>query len=119
LELDELPPKIAFVGGGYISFEFAHIVARAGAKVTILHHGRRPLTKFDPDLVDMLLKGTRELGIDVQLQTAVKGINKKNSPTANNKDNNIVVITSNTNNNKENALETNIMVQEEYLKLNL
>ena len=33
---EHLPDKIVFVGGGYISFEFAHVAARAGAKVTIL-----------------------------------------------------------------------------------
>ena len=49
LELDELPPSLAFVGGGYISFEFAHIAARAGAKVTILHRDDRPLAQFDKD----------------------------------------------------------------------
>jgi glutathione reductase (NADPH) len=31
LELDVLPERILFIGGGYISFEFAHIAARAGA----------------------------------------------------------------------------------------
>jgi glutathione reductase (NADPH) len=34
LELDELPKRIALVGGGYIAAEFSHIAARAGAKVT-------------------------------------------------------------------------------------
>lgn len=63
LELNELPSKIVFVGGGYISFEFAHIAARAGANVTILHRGTRPLNNFDPYLLDMLLQRTRELGI--------------------------------------------------------
>jgi glutathione reductase (NADPH) len=62
LELDELPSSIAFVGGGYISFEFAHIAAIAGSKVTILHRGTRPLNNFDPYLVDMLLQKTHELG---------------------------------------------------------
>src|SRR6266404_2756579 len=37
LELDRLPSRIIFVGGGYISFEFAHVSARAGARVQILH----------------------------------------------------------------------------------
>src|SRR6266849_1640709 len=32
LELDELPERIVFIGGGYISFEFAHVAARAGAR---------------------------------------------------------------------------------------
>src|SRR5947209_12790196 len=51
LELDDLPARIAFVGGGYIAFEFAHIAARAGASVQVFHRGKRPLEKFDPDLV--------------------------------------------------------------------
>ena len=72
MELDELPT--VFVGGGYISFEFAHIAARAGAKITILHRDNRPLNNFDPYLVDMLVQSTRELGIDVRLQTKVQEI---------------------------------------------
>ncbi len=76
LELDTLPRRIVFVGGGYISFEFAHVAARAGAQATILHRGPRPLVGFDPDLVDLLVVRTRELGVDVQLQTQVEGIEK-------------------------------------------
>lgn len=34
LDLQELPRRIAFVGGGYIAFEFGHIAARAGSAVT-------------------------------------------------------------------------------------
>jgi len=74
LELDHLPSRLVFVGGGYISFEFAHIAARAGAQVTILHRGARPLERFDPDLVDQLVERTRKLGIDVQLQAEVNEI---------------------------------------------
>ena len=73
---DHLPNRIVFVGGGYISFEFAHIAARAGAKVTILHRGKQPLEHFDPDLVNMLVQRSRDLGIDVQLQSAVEKIDK-------------------------------------------
>src|SRR5713101_6103221 len=39
LDLDALPRRIVFVGGGYIAFEFAHIAARAGAQVQVLHRG--------------------------------------------------------------------------------
>ena len=77
LELDELPRRVAFVGGGYISFEFAHVAARAGARVTILHKGPRPLEGFDPDLVSLLVKKSRSLGIDVRLDAAVVGIEKE------------------------------------------
>ena len=37
-------------------FEFAHIAARAGAEVTILHRGKQSLECFDPDLVNQLVQ---------------------------------------------------------------
>jgi glutathione reductase (NADPH) len=76
LELDELPRRVAFLGGGYIAFEFAHIAARAGAEVTILHRGERPLEAFDADLVGQLVQITRELGVAVHLSTEVTAIDK-------------------------------------------
>ncbi len=76
LELNELPRRILFIGGGYIAFEFAHVAVRAGSEVTIVHRGARPLPRFDPDLVDQLVARTRELGADVQLGTQAEGIEK-------------------------------------------
>jgi glutathione reductase (NADPH) len=76
LELNELPRKILFIGGGYVAFEFAHVAACAGTQVTVLHRGPRPLALFDPDLVDQLVERTRELGIDVHLGTEAMGIEK-------------------------------------------
>ena len=67
-DLDALPPSIAFVGGGFISFEFAHVAARAGVRATILHRGLNPLAGFDPDLVDRLVARTRDAGVDVRLE---------------------------------------------------
>lgn len=74
LDLPALPPSIAFVGGGYISFEFAHVAARAGSRVTIVHRGPQALERFDPDLVARLVTRTRALGVDVRLETEVRGI---------------------------------------------
>lgn len=76
LDLDELPRRIVFVGGGYISFELAHVAARAGADVTIVHRGVCPLNAFDPDLVDLLATRTRGLGIKLRLQTEVTQIER-------------------------------------------
>jgi len=76
LDLDELPKRILFIGGGYIAFEFAHVAARAGAQVTIVHRGARPLQQFDPDLVDQIVKSSRELGIDIQLGAEVIGVER-------------------------------------------
>lgn len=80
LNLESLPNRIAFVGGGFISFEFAHIARRAGAsEVTIFHRGDRPLPAFDPDLVDLLVERTRELGVDVRFPACVDGITTRGS----------------------------------------
>jgi glutathione reductase (NADPH) len=76
LELDQLPPRVAFVGGGYIAFEFAHIAARAGAEVTMFHRGKRPLEAFDADLVGRLVALTRKLGVTVHLSTEVTAIDQ-------------------------------------------
>jgi len=79
LDLEELPKDILFVGGGYIAFEFAHIVSRFGVKATIVHRGDRPLKKFDADLVKLLMQVSEELGIQIILKADVKSITKENS----------------------------------------
>src|SRR4029077_7742380 len=76
LELEELPLRIVFIGGGYISFEFAHIAIRAGSEVTILHRGDRPLEKFDPDLVAQLVERTQHLGATVKSGLQVELVEK-------------------------------------------
>jgi glutathione reductase (NADPH) len=78
LELDELPKRLLFVGGGYVAFEFSHVAIRAGAQVTILHQGERPLEHFDSDLVARLMDRTRALGIDLHTKAKVVGV--KRSP---------------------------------------
>lgn len=74
LELEALPKRILFVGGGFISFEFAHIAARAGSNVCVLDHGTRPLPAFDPDLVDKLVQRTERIGVHFCPQTDVQSI---------------------------------------------
>jgi glutathione reductase (NADPH) len=76
LSLPELPRRLLFVGGGYVSFELAHIARRAGAAVTIAGRGR-PLKQFEPDLVARLVEHTRALGIDVQLGPDVVAVARR------------------------------------------
>lgn len=79
LELEELPERIVFVGGGYIAAEFSHIAARAGARVTVLQRGERMLKPFDADVVGWLTEKSREIGIDVRRRTGVERIEKTSS----------------------------------------
>jgi glutathione reductase (NADPH) len=76
LELEHLPESLIFAGGGYIAFEFAHLAARAGARVTILHRGKRPLEAFEADLVDRLVKHSRRIGIEIHVNSTVQKIER-------------------------------------------
>lgn len=74
LALDVLPRRVAFVGGGYISMEFAFIARAAGAEVAVLHRGDHILNSFEPDLTDRLAGHARGRGIALHLTTSVTGI---------------------------------------------
>ncbi len=76
LELEDLPARIAMVGGGYVAAEFSHISARAGAHVTVLQRAERMLPQFDPDVVGWLMEAFEKLDIDVRTRTIVESIQK-------------------------------------------
>jgi glutathione reductase (NADPH) len=76
MELPHMPRRVVFIGGGYISFEFAPMAAAAGARVTIVHRSARPLAHFDPRLVAQLIEGYRESGIDVRLEEPVRALRR-------------------------------------------
>lgn len=74
MDLDQLPESIVFIGGGYISFEFAHVANRLGRKVTIIDRNSRPLAGFDGDLVNRLVEHSRSIGIKVITDASVTSI---------------------------------------------
>ena len=77
LELDDLPPRVVFIGGGYISFEFAWLSRMADAAVTILHRGEHVLKGFDEQLADVLADRYRSLGIDVVTGAPVAAVHRR------------------------------------------
>ncbi len=92
IESNRLPDNIAFIGGGYISFEFAHIAARSGVKkITIFHRGKQSLEHFDPDLVNELVQKSKNIGIDVRLETKVEKIDKISSSSSLESDGKLIV----------------------------
>ena len=74
LAAERLPSRIVFIGGGYISMEFAHVAAAGGAEVTVCHRSPVVLKGFDPDLAAMLTESYRRSGIDVRTQVRVRGV---------------------------------------------
>lgn len=79
LELESLPDRILFVGGGFIAFEFAHFASALGAKnshIVILEAGDRPLGPFDAEMVDLLIQASREVNIDIVTGVQIESIEK-------------------------------------------
>ena len=77
LELKHLPSRIACIGGGFVSFEFAHFAARLGCKkgdVHILEVNSRPLGPFDADMVEQLVKASEAEGIQIHTDSTISAI---------------------------------------------
>lgn len=78
LEMTDLPKTLAFIGAGVISMEFAHVLTRAGTKVTILEALPTILSREDTDAVAALRKETERLGINVLTDVKIKKITPHN-----------------------------------------
>ena len=79
LDLDALPPSICFIGGGFISFEFAHFAARLGKakqRLVILEVADRPLGPFDAEMVELLVEASQAEGIEVMCGVEINAIEK-------------------------------------------
>lgn len=79
LQLKAMPRRIAFVGGGFISFEFAHYAARLGSdkgSVSILEADERVLGPFDGDMVAELVAASEAEGIHVKTKVAITAVEK-------------------------------------------
>jgi len=70
------PRDLIFVGGGVVAFEFAHVYARAGTKVTILEVAPRFLANFDHDAVEQVLAESRRVGIDARASISIERVEK-------------------------------------------
>ncbi len=74
LERSVMPDHVTFIGGGYISMEFAHVVARFGSKVEVVDHNDRPLQTFDADLVAQLTRWSNGIGIQFMPNSSVVAV---------------------------------------------
>lgn len=77
LDLPVLPRRILFVGGGYISFEFAHVARCCDHEITIITRGDRPLRAFDKDLVARLVDHSRDIGIEFHAHTDLRSVTRR------------------------------------------
>ena len=73
-QLEQLPERIAIVGGGYIAVEFAGIFNGLGSRVSLLYRGEQILRGFDDDLRHGLATELTRKGIELRLRAVVRRI---------------------------------------------
>jgi len=74
--LEELPARVAVVGGGFIACEFAGIFNGLGSRVHQLYRGDAVLRGFDQDVRRVVGAEMQKKGIDLRLEANVTGIQK-------------------------------------------
>lgn len=79
LDMNTMPERVIFIGGGYISFELAAVAHMSGAETIILHRSAQPLKHFDPDLTNTLVEAMREEGLSLITEHPVQKIEKIDS----------------------------------------
>ncbi len=83
LDLPSLPNRFVFIGGGFISFEFAHFVAHLGdspgRQTFILEAASRPLGPFDAEMVSLLMDASKAEGINVHTGVQISAIEQSGS----------------------------------------
>lgn len=74
--LQELPKRLAIIGGGYIGVEFASMMDALGSEVTLMDVEESILPGFDHDIRMSVQKGLSQRGIRILTQTTAKEITK-------------------------------------------
>ncbi|WP_108502719.1 FAD-dependent oxidoreductase [Paracoccus indicus] len=62
---DQVPARIAILGGGPIGSELAQAFARLGAEVTQIEAGDRILSREDPEVSDLIADALRDDGVQI------------------------------------------------------
>ena len=74
--LEELPARVAIIGGGFIACEFAGIFNGLGSEVTQIYRGDAVLRGFDRDVRRVVSSELPKKGIDLRLECDVDAIEK-------------------------------------------
>ena len=67
MELDAVPEHLLIIGGSYIGLEFAQMMRRYGARVTVLESAAKLLAREDDDVVESIRDILQAEGITIQL----------------------------------------------------
>jgi dihydrolipoamide dehydrogenase len=78
LALTTVPESLLVVGGGYIGLELGMVYARLGSKVTVVEMLDGLLPGIEPDLVPVVARKLRKMGVTVHLRAKALGFEETN-----------------------------------------
>lgn len=73
-DLDEVPARVAVIGGGYIGLEFATFFSEAGAEVVVFEMLGLIASGCDSDVSERLLQSLKRSGVTFNLSCRVLGV---------------------------------------------
>ena len=73
MRIDELPRRLAIIGGGFVAAEFAHVFGSFGSEVTIINRSGALLREEDHDVSERFTELAQERW-DVRLDTVVSKV---------------------------------------------
>lgn len=76
MELDEVPEHLLVVGGSYIGLEFAHVMRRFGAAVTVIEKSPQLLPREDRDVADAVRAILEAEGVRFRLGAECLGLSR-------------------------------------------
>jgi dihydrolipoamide dehydrogenase len=77
LALQDIPSRVLVVGGGYIGLELGTFYAKLGTRVVVVEMLEGLLPGVDKDLVRMVSRQLKKIGVDSRLSTQVKSVEKR------------------------------------------
>ncbi len=77
-DLQQMPPRLLVVGGGYIALELGQGMARLGSQTELIVRGDRLLGQEESDVSAVLLDAFKQDGIGLHLNTTVKQVDYTN-----------------------------------------
>ena len=77
LAFDAVPERFVVIGGGYIGIEIGTLYAKLGSKVTVVEALPAILAGNDPDIVQVVARKLKKLGVEVMTGAKAKSWSEK------------------------------------------